>query len=132
MPFWSPYHMSKWALQAFSDCLRRELLPLGVRVAVIQPGAIASRAFTNQLAEFEEYRTQTKSEFSSRAVRFLKKVFVNPSRKEKDPKLVVDAILHAIYSKRSRPYYQPGRRLVPDLALARLPRTLVDRFLMRI
>jgi hypothetical protein len=45
--------------------------------------------------------------------------------------LVVDAVLHAIFAKNNHPYYQPGRRLVPDLLAARLPRTLFDKILSR-
>ncbi len=131
MPFWSPYHMSKWALQAFSDSLRRELLPVGIRVAVIQPGAIASEAFRKQHGEFEAYKVGKPSEFTSRAIRFLEAAFNSHTRKDKDPQLVVDAVLHAIFNQKNRPYYQPGRRLAPDLLVARLPRALIDRFLSR-
>jgi NAD(P)-dependent dehydrogenase (short-subunit alcohol dehydrogenase family) len=130
-PFWSPYHMSKWALQAFSDSLRRELLPVGIRVAVIQPGAFVSDAFRRQRGEFEAYKTGKPSEFTTRAVRFLESAFNDPTRKEKDPRLVVNAVLHAIFAKNNHPYYQPGRRLAPDLLATRLPRALVDRFLSR-
>ena len=40
MPFMGPYVVSKFALEAFSDSLCRELQPLGMPVSVIQPGAI--------------------------------------------------------------------------------------------
>ena len=40
MPFMGPYVASKFALEAFSDALRRELQPCGMKVSVIQPGAI--------------------------------------------------------------------------------------------
>lgn len=132
LPFWSPYHMSKWALQAFSDSLRRELLLTGIRVAVILPGAISSDAFYKQREEFENYKAAGLSEFTSRAGRFLEAAFNNPGRKERDPQIVVDAVLHAIFDKKNRLYYQPGRRLLPDLLAARLPRELVDRFLARL
>jgi NAD(P)-dependent dehydrogenase (short-subunit alcohol dehydrogenase family) len=131
-PYWAPYHMSKWAFEAFSESLRREFLPVGIRVAVIQPGAIASDAFRNQRADFEAYKTASSSEFSQRAARFLEAAFGNPARKEKEPKLVVDAVLHAIFSKHNRLYYQPGRRLIPDVLVACLPRKMVDRFLRRL
>ena len=130
-PFWSPYHMSKWALEAFSDSLRRELLPLGIRVIVVQPGAFVSKAFHKQYGEFEAYKVGRPSEFSSRAIRFLEAAFSSHSRKDKDPQLVVDTVQHAIFNENNRPYYQPGRRLIPDVLVACLPRKLVDQFLLR-
>ena len=39
-PFMSPYAMSKHALEAMSESLRRELLPHGVDVVIVGPGAI--------------------------------------------------------------------------------------------
>lgn len=40
MPFAGPYAASKFALEAISDSLRRELLGSGVRVILIEPGSI--------------------------------------------------------------------------------------------
>lgn len=40
LPFMAPYSASKFALEALSDSLRRELHPFGVRVVSIQPGPI--------------------------------------------------------------------------------------------
>ncbi len=39
-PFGTWYHASKYALEGLSDCLRMELAPLGIKVSVIEPGAI--------------------------------------------------------------------------------------------
>ena len=130
-PFWSPYHMSKWALEAFSDCLRRELLPLGIRVAIIQPGAIKSAAFESQRDDFVWYKGQPASEFNSRAVALLQAAFERPDNKAKEPQVFVNAILHAIYHDNNKLYYQPGRRLIPDILVAKLPQKLVDRFFMK-
>jgi len=127
-PFWAPYHMSKWALEAFSDCLRRELQPFGIRVAVVQPGAIQSDAFQKERPAFERYKAEMRSDFHSRAVRFLQAAFENPARKEKDPSLVVRDILHAVYRENNRLYYQPGRRIIPDLLAAKLPARTLDWF----
>lgn len=40
MPFAGPYAASKFALEALSDSLRRELLGSGVRVMLIEPGSV--------------------------------------------------------------------------------------------
>ena len=39
-PFSGPYCMSKFALEAFTDCLRQEVAPWGMHVSAIEPGAI--------------------------------------------------------------------------------------------
>lgn len=39
-PFMSPYCSSKFALEAFSHCLRTEMLPYGIDVIILGPGAI--------------------------------------------------------------------------------------------
>jgi NAD(P)-dependent dehydrogenase (short-subunit alcohol dehydrogenase family) len=42
VPLLSPYNASKFAIEGLSDSLRRELRPLGVQVALVEPGAIAT------------------------------------------------------------------------------------------
>lgn len=39
-PLYSIYHSTKWAVEGFSESLQYELEPLGIRVKIIEPGAI--------------------------------------------------------------------------------------------
>ena len=42
-PFFSPYSASKFAVEAFSDSLRRELIAYGIDVSSVRPGPIKSQ-----------------------------------------------------------------------------------------
>ena len=49
-PFLAPYSMSKYALEAFTDALRRELQPWGIGVSIVEPGVIATPIWNKGLA----------------------------------------------------------------------------------
>lgn len=42
LPLGGPYSMTKYALEAFTDSLRREVAHMGIKVIAIEPGAIAT------------------------------------------------------------------------------------------
>ena len=50
-PFYSPYHASKWAVEGFSESLAFEAAEIGVRVKLIEPGAVRTD-FYGRSAEF--------------------------------------------------------------------------------
>ena len=130
-PFWTPYSMTKYALESFSDGLRRELHSHGIRVAVIKPGAITSKAFEKQIKAYQTYQEKYSSAFTEKAAKFFKLALERPTKKEKSPLLVAKDIEHAIFSKKSRRFYHPGRRLVPDLIASKLPPKWVDSIMVR-
>ena len=41
-PFFGPYCSSKFALEGYADSLRREIIPYGVKVILIQPGRVTT------------------------------------------------------------------------------------------
>ncbi|MCG3215690.1 MAG: SDR family oxidoreductase [Candidatus Heimdallarchaeota archaeon] len=57
-PFNGPYSMSKFAVESFSDSLRRELMFLGIKVVVIQPGGIRTPLTEKTMKEYKKYRNK--------------------------------------------------------------------------
>lgn len=50
-PYFGAYAASKWALEAFSDAMRLELAPQGIKVVSVQPGAIATPIWEKSLEQ---------------------------------------------------------------------------------
>jgi NAD(P)-dependent dehydrogenase (short-subunit alcohol dehydrogenase family) len=50
------YSASKWAVEAFSECLAQEMAPFNVRVALVEPGVIATPIFTKAAPPVEDPR----------------------------------------------------------------------------
>ncbi|GMV12986.1 MAG: hypothetical protein AMXMBFR56_12100 [Polyangiaceae bacterium] len=57
LPFMGAYNSTKYAVESLSDALRRELLPFGIRISVIEPGLIRSE-FADKSMAFVATRTE--------------------------------------------------------------------------
>ena len=55
-PFLGPYCASKHALESLADALRRELLPYGIDVVSIQPGAVRTPIWEKAAAQPNKYQ----------------------------------------------------------------------------
>ncbi len=55
-PFFGPYCSSKFALEGYSDSLRRELMLVGVKVIIIQPGRVSTPIWDKGEALFDSFK----------------------------------------------------------------------------
>jgi NAD(P)-dependent dehydrogenase (short-subunit alcohol dehydrogenase family) len=50
LPFWGRYNASKFAVEGLMEALRHELRPMGIRVAMVEPGAIKTPLYAHPQA----------------------------------------------------------------------------------
>ena len=112
LPIVGPYAMSKFALEAMSDSLRRELRKHGVNVSVIEPGAIATPIWGKSAAAGETLLAGLPPETDE-----LYGHLIEPLRKEAaklattglPPSAVAEAVGTALTARRPRARYVVGR-----------------------
>ena len=100
-PFNGPYGMSKYAVEAFTDSLRREFMFLGMKVVAIQPGAINTSLPEKTLESYGKYLEG--SEFKEEMSRVWD---VLGNEKYADPKFVAKAVYKAIHKRYPRRRYR--------------------------
>jgi NAD(P)-dependent dehydrogenase (short-subunit alcohol dehydrogenase family) len=123
-PFAAPYAASKFALEAISDCLRRELYPFGIDVIVIQPGNVDTPIWQKGAAQDTSPARGTVYE---PVLEKLKAQLGTMQRHAMPPSRVSRAIVQALTDPRP-----PSRILVVKSSLRqRMLRFLPDRFLDR-
>lgn len=104
-PMSSTYVSSKFAMEGYSDSLRRELAPHGVSVSVIEPGFVKSAIFaTNEAAIAKMMQEDDLSEKTKLAYPHLYTESNDQKRRDNiehasSPEVTSDAIVHAIRSK---------------------------------
>jgi len=74
VPFWGFYNASKFAVEGYMETLRHELKPFGIRVAMVEPGAIHTPFYENPRArampEYSPWRDRalkTMGQFAEKA-----------------------------------------------------------------
>jgi NAD(P)-dependent dehydrogenase (short-subunit alcohol dehydrogenase family) len=133
LPLLSPYNASKFALEAVSDSLRRELRSQGIDVIVIEPGGIKTPIWTkgNKLADEMISEMPPEAErLYGRLVAGVRRETVKIERERGlSPRAVAEVIGTALTVERPRTRYVVGReakvranlaRLLPDRAMDRL------------
>lgn len=102
------YHVSKYAVEAFSDALRIEAKPFGIDVVLIEPGAIHTDwgiIAADHLVESSKGTVYEES--ASREAKLM--YYAYHSKLFSGPSAVTKCISRAVNSRRPRCRYNPGR-----------------------
>lgn len=100
------YHATKYSVVALSECLRMEVRPFGIKVVLIEPGAIRSSWCDIAMDHMEECCAGTAYEAGaakhSKLFRWAYGHFAT------DPKVIARAIVKASQKRRPRLHYRKG------------------------
>ena len=135
LPFLGPYGASKHAIAGLSESLRRELRPLGVRVSLVEPGAVATPIWEKGAADAEAVAAALPDEarrlYGERLERM--RALAEETGAAGIPAEEVAAVVeHALTADRPRARYLVGSDARLRGTLVRLaPDALVDRLLER-
>jgi len=116
MPLSAWYHTTKFAVEGFSDCLRMELKPFGIRVVLIEPGAIATEFVGIATEGMEKASGHTAYADQTRRLLHMFRRF----KTAEPPQVVADAILKAVQSENPKTRYVMGGGAHPLLAMRKL------------
>jgi NAD(P)-dependent dehydrogenase (short-subunit alcohol dehydrogenase family) len=129
MAAYGPYAGTKFALEAVSDSLRRELAPFGVQVVVVEPGAVRTEMLGRAIATAHELVSRMTPEQSQRYGGLVQAVNTQAVLSTKSG-LPADAaakvIAKAITARKPRTRYTVGRDAAMITCLVRI---LPDRIL---
>lgn len=128
-PFNGAYAMSKHAIEAYSDSLRRELALLNMHVSKIQPGPFKTEMTAAIGPNFD--RAAEASTLFGPYLRGMRGAAVGEGEHASDPKILAEAVLKALTAKRPGPAYSvkaaQGRSL-----LEKLPTPVTDVLLKEV
>lgn len=133
MPFMAPYSASKYALEALTDALRIEVQPWGIRVAIIEPGAIATPIWKKTRKETDAWDASWSPELKAlyqEGFTRVKETATEAGERAQPAGLVAEAVIHALRSRFPRTRYLVGSDAKIRARLAALLPDLVNDWLI--
>jgi NAD(P)-dependent dehydrogenase (short-subunit alcohol dehydrogenase family) len=136
MPFGGLLNASKSAFTSFSNSLRLEMRPFGVRVSIVEPGAIRTPAVEKTLGNIEAMVRNLPADAAARYGEMLR-TFASLGYKHEmngsSPDVVAQAVHHALTASRPKTRYIVGKHARLLVTLPRvLPEPALDVMLLRL
>jgi NAD(P)-dependent dehydrogenase (short-subunit alcohol dehydrogenase family) len=128
-PMFGAYHAAKFGLEAVGDVFRQELRPWGIRVAVVEPGSIATPIWERGDAEVDAIAGRagdSHTDLYGEAIDAYREVARKTGARGIPPERVAKTIERALTARRPRTRYLVGadargqalaKRLLPDRAV---------------
>ena len=131
MATYGPYAGTKFALEAVSDSLRRELAPSGVGVVVVEPGAVRTEMAGRAIATAHELASTMRPEQSQRYGGLVQAITAQTASFTEaglSADVAARVIAKAVTARKPRTRYTIGRDAALLTLLARiLPDRILDR-----
>ena len=115
-PTGCPYAMTKYALESLCDALRPEVAPFGIRVTLIEPGAVRTRFMANsELHQPGDDEHSPYAVYKANVVKMAARAHRDGARGVLDAADVAAVILRAVTASRPKARYKVGSqaRLAP-------------------
>jgi NAD(P)-dependent dehydrogenase (short-subunit alcohol dehydrogenase family) len=126
IPFLAPYAASKFALEGLSESLRRELLPFGIDVVVVAPGAVATPIWSK--AEQVDVTPYLNTPYAT-ALERMRAYMLTLGKTGLPPERIGEAVYHALTAAKPKVRTTVTPRPLEDLMVRTLPKRVVDRMI---
>jgi len=138
-PFFTPYSVSKYGVEAFTDGLRRSLFPFGVKALLVEPGAHRTAMAARHVIEtslqksWNQATPEVKTEYGEEFFERCRVVLVDLLMKTvwRDPSGVADAYVHALLGRYPRARYVVGADAKVMMMIQTLPEWFSDWLLRK-
>jgi NAD(P)-dependent dehydrogenase (short-subunit alcohol dehydrogenase family) len=134
-PMFGAYHAAKFGLEAVGDVFRQELRPWGIKVAVVEPGSIATPIWERGQAEVDAIAARAgdgHTDLYGGAIEAYREVALKTAARGIPPEKVAARIEHALSARRPHLRYLVGADARGQaLATKLLPDRLVDWLVAR-
>ena len=123
------YAAAKFALEGWTESLRYEVKPVGIQVAIVEPGAFETDIWTRN-AKLAEGMSDEKSPNAARVEKW--RARVQGQRQKADPQVVADLIVRVLETPKPRLRYVVGIDARMGLVMkALLPRGLFEALILK-